>query len=108
MVNTKMRPRIFEGHLHVTRDRGPTQSDFCVGKLEAATRTRQRNVEWLTIKLIDHRPAAAPHETGYLDSCGSEFQVRFEINRQEQCLAKFRACGREYGEKIAQRFAYLA
>ena len=65
-------------------------------------------MKWLTIKLVDHRPAAAPHDAGYLYSGGSEFQVRFKMNWQEQGLAKFRACGREYGEKIAQWFAGLA
>ena len=79
--------------------------NFCVGKLETATRTCQRNVEWFAIELVDYRFAAARHDARYINPCGSQFQVRFETYRKKQCLAKFRACGREYGEKIAQWFA---
>src|SRR5688572_23749026 len=105
VVNAKMRPGIFERHLHVPRDRGRAEPDLCVGKLETATGTRQRNVEGLATKLVDLRPAPASHDTGYLYSGGPQFQIRFEMNRQEQCLANFRTCGREYGEQIAQWFA---
>jgi hypothetical protein len=108
VVNTKMGPGILERHLHITRHRSRPLSDLCVGKLEAATRTCQRNVERLAIKLVDDRSAAAPHDARYIDPCGSEFQVRLELYRQEQGLAKFRACGREYGEVIAQWFACAA
>jgi hypothetical protein len=65
-------------------------------------------VERLTGKLVDYWSAAAPHDAWYIDPCGSEFEVRLEIDRQEQCLAKFRACGREYGKDIAQWFACAA
>ena len=68
----------------------------------------QRDVERLTIELVDYRSAAALHDARYVDLCGSEFEVHLEIDRQEQCLAKFRACGPEDGEKIAQGGASLA
>jgi hypothetical protein len=65
-------------------------------------------VERLTIELVDYRSAVAPHDARYVDPCGSEFQIRFEINPQEQCLAKFGACGPEDGEMIAEGRACLA
>lgn len=105
VVNAKMGPRILERHLHVTPHRGRPLSDLCVGKLETATRACQRNVERLTSKLVDYGSAAAAHDAWHVNPCGSELQVRLEIYRQEQCLAKFRARGGEYGEMIAQWLA---
>ncbi len=100
-----MRPRIFIRHLYITRDRGRAESDFCVGKLETATRACQRHVEGFPIERVDDRSAAAVHDTWYVNLCRSAFLVRFEMNRQVQCRAKCRAGGREDGEKIAQRDA---
>ena len=60
------------------------------------------------IELVDDWSAAAPHDARYVNPCSSEFRVRLEINRQEQCLAKFRAGGPEDREEIAQGFAGLA
>jgi hypothetical protein len=103
-----MRPRIFVCHLNGTRHGGRTQSDFCVGKLETATAARQRNVERFTIELVDDRSAPALHDTRYVNLCGSFFEVRFEIDRQIQCVTQLRASGCEDGEKIAQRGTGLA
>ncbi len=83
-------------------------TDLRVRKLETATSACERNVERLTVKLVDYWSAAALHDAWYINACCPEFQVRFETNRQEQRLAKFRACRPEYGEQIAQWFACLA
>ncbi len=83
-------------------------SDLRVGELETATRARQRDVERSAGELVDDRSAPASHDAGYIDPRGSPFQVRLEIDRQEQRLAEFRACGREYREMIAQGFACAA
>ena len=65
-------------------------------------------MERLTIELVDDRSGAARHDARYVNPRGSAFQVRIEIDRREQGLAKFRAYGREHGEEIAQGFACLA
>ena len=62
-------------------------------------------MEGFTIELVDDRSAAALHDARYVDLRRSQFLVRCEMNRQVTCLAKFRAGGREDGEKIAQRDA---
>jgi len=103
-MDTKMGPRIFERHLHVTRYRSRALSDFRVGELKTALRARQRNVKRLTIEVINHRLTSALHNARYVYLRGSAFEVRFKINWQEQRLAKFRARGCKDGKMIAQRF----
>jgi hypothetical protein len=65
-------------------------------------------VEGFAIELVDYWFAAARHDARYINRRGSAFQVRIEINRQEQCVENFRACGAEYTEHIAQWLACLA
>ena len=59
-------------------------------------------VQYGTVQLVDYRFATALHDARYVNRRGSEFEVCLEVDWQEQCLAKFRACGREHGKKIAQ------
>ena len=47
------------------------------------------------------------HDTRDVDLRGSELEVHFEINRQEQCLEELRAQRTENGEMIAERHACL-
>ena len=103
-----MRPGVLERHLDIARHRGRAQSDFRVGKFETAARACQRNVERLTTELIDDRSAGARQDARYFNLRGSLLEVRLEIDGQEQCLAKLRACRREDSEEIAQGFACFA
>src|SRR5262245_40009640 len=64
-------------------------------------------MERFASEFVDDRPATAFQDSWYFDPCGSEFEVRLEIDRQKQRLAKLRACRREDGEKIAQGSACL-
>ena len=107
-VNAIMRVCIFERHLHFTGYRSRAQSDFGVGKLETTARARQRNVERFAAEIVDYRSAATLHNTRYIDRCGSEFEIRVEIDRQKQCLARYCAQRPENGENIAERGASFA
>src|SRR5215813_72213 len=100
MVNAVVRPGIFVCHLDITRHHGRTSSDFGIGKFETAARSRQRDMERFAGEFVDDRPASAFQNAWYFDPCGSEFEARLEIDRQEQRFAEVRAGGRENGEKI--------
>ena len=75
-----MRPRVFIRHLHFAGHRGAAKSDFCIGKFEAASRTRQRDVIRLPIELVDDRPAAALQNAWYGDLRGPESLICFKMN----------------------------
>jgi hypothetical protein len=65
-------------------------------------------VERFASEPVDDRSSTTLQNAGYLDSCGSEIEIHLEIDRQEQCLERVRACRRKNGEKVAQGSACLA
>ena len=98
---------IFKRHVHATRYRGRSESEFRVHELNAAIWASQCDVERFTAEFIDQRPAAATQDTRDVSRCRSLLEIGLEFDGQKQGVEKVLAHGPIDGEDIAQGGARL-